>query len=128
MAQRTCIITGETDNSSNLIRFVISPDGSLTPDLAEKLPGRGAYLMPKPEYITQALKKNKFAKHIDFQKKVSLEEIEAFTALVGNLLQRRFVEQLSLARRQGSAHRVLRTMVRRMSWRCQGNGRERGQR
>ena len=44
MAQRTCIITGETDNSSNLIRFVISPDGSLTPDLAEKLPGRGAYL------------------------------------------------------------------------------------
>jgi len=103
MAQRTCIITGETDDSSNLIRFVISPDGSLTPDLAQKLPGRGTYVMPKPEYITEALKKNKFAKHIDFQKKASLEEIETFTALVGNLLQRRFVEQLSLARRQGSA-------------------------
>ena len=103
MAQRTCIITGETDDSSNLIRFVISPDGSLTPDLAEKLSGRGAYIMPKPEYIAEALKKNKFAKHIDFQKKISLEEIDLFTALVGNLLQRRFVEQLSLARRQGSA-------------------------
>ena len=98
MAQRTCIITGETDDSSNLIRFVISPDGSLTPDLAEKLSGRGAYIMPKPEYIAEALKKNKFAKHIDFQKKTSFEEIDLFTALVGNLLQRRFVEQLSLAR------------------------------
>jgi len=74
MAQRTCIITGETDDSSNLIRFVISPDGSLTPDLAQKLPGRGTYVMPKPEYITEALKKNKFAKHIDFQKKYLLKK------------------------------------------------------
>ena len=103
MAKRTCIITGQTDDSSNLIRFVISPDGSLAPDLAEKLPGRGAYLLPKPEYIRESFKKNKFAKHIEFKKKLSLEEVDAFIALVGNLLQRRFVEQISLARRQGSA-------------------------
>jgi len=103
MAKRTCIITGETDDSANLIRFVISPDGSLIPDLAEKLPGRGAYLIPKPQYITEAFKKNKFAKHIGFQKKFPLEDVDAFTALVGNLLRKRFVEQLSLARRQGRA-------------------------
>ena len=103
MAKRTCIITGESDHSSNLLRFVISPDGSLVPDLAEKLPGRGAYLIPKPEHLKESFKKNKFAKHIGFQKKLSLDEVNAFTALVGNLLQRRFVEQLSLARMQGSA-------------------------
>ena len=103
MAKRTCIITGQTDDSSNLIRFVISPDGSLAPDLAEKLPGRGAYLIPKPEHLKESFKKNKFAKHIGFQKKLSLDEVDAFTALVGSLLRRRFVEQLSLARMQGSA-------------------------
>ena len=103
MAKRTCIITGKTDDSSNLLRFVISPDGSLVPDLAEKLPGRGAYVVPKPEYIAGSLKYNKFTKHIGFQKKISAEEVDAFLALVGNLLRRRFVEQLSLARRQGCA-------------------------
>ena len=64
MAKRTCIITGETDHSSNLLRFVISPDGSLVPDLAEKLPGRGAYLTPKPEYLRESFKKKKFAKKL----------------------------------------------------------------
>ena len=103
MAKRTCIITGETDNSSNLLRFVISPDGSLIADLSEKLPGRGAYLISKPEHLKESFKKNKFAKHIDFQKKLSLDEVDAFTALVGKLLQRRFVEQLSLARMRGIA-------------------------
>ena len=101
MAKRTCIITGETDHSSNLLRFVISPDGSLVVDLSEKLPGRGAYLISKPEYLKESFKKNKFAEQIDFQKKLSLDEVDAFTALVGNLLQRRFVEQLSLARMRG---------------------------
>ena len=101
MAKRTCIITGETDHSSNLLRFVISPDGSLVVDLSEKLPGRGAYLISKPEYLKESFKKNKFAEQIDFQKKLSLDEVDEFTALVGNLLQRRFVEQLSLARMRG---------------------------
>ena len=103
MAKRTCIITGKTDHSSNLLRFVISPDGSLIADLSEKLPGRGAYLISKPEHLKESFKKNKFAKHIDFQKKLSLDEVNAFTALVGKLLQRRFVEQLSLARMRGIA-------------------------
>ena len=101
MAKRTCIITGETDHSSNLLRFVISPDGSLVVDLSEKLPGRGAYLISKPEYLKESFKKNKFAEQIDFQKKLSLDEVDAFTALVGNLLKRRFVERLSLARMRG---------------------------
>ena len=103
MAKRTCIITGESDDSSNLLRFVISPDGSLIPDLAEKMPGRGAYIISRPKYLKESFKKNKFAKHIDFQKKLTSEEVDAFIMLVGNLLQRRFVEQLSLARRQGNA-------------------------
>ena len=103
MAIRTCILTGEKDETSNLLRFVVSPDGYLIPDLAENLPGRGAYLKSKPEYIKESLKKNKFAKHIKFQKKLSQEEVNSFTASIENLLRKRFVEQVSLSRRQGAA-------------------------
>ena len=68
MLKRTCIITGKKLEPCFLLRFVVSPDGDLTPDVANKLPGRGAYITPKPEYVREALKKNKFARHIGFQK------------------------------------------------------------
>ncbi|MBT5798229.1 DUF448 domain-containing protein [Alphaproteobacteria bacterium] len=103
MAMRTCIISGKTDESSNLLRFVVSPDGLLTLDLAEKLPGRGAYVEPRPESVREALKKTKFAKHIGFQKKLSDLEIDTFILSVAHLLEKRFVQQLSLARKYGCA-------------------------
>ena len=71
MAKRTCIITGETDHSSNLLRFVISPDGSLVVDLSEKLPGRGAYLISKPEYLKESFKPNKISEQIYLKKKLN---------------------------------------------------------
>ena len=103
MVKRTCIITGETANSANLLRFVVGPDKSLTPDVLNKLPGRGAYTLPKPEYIKEALYKNRFAKHLGFYKHLSPREIDLFLSSLENLLQRNFIEQISLVRKQGNA-------------------------
>ena len=47
MVKRTCIITGETDESSNLLRFVVGPDKSLTPDILNKLPVSASNLFAK---------------------------------------------------------------------------------
>jgi len=39
--ERRCIVSGEVLPEAKLIRFVVSPDGEITPDIAAKLPGRG---------------------------------------------------------------------------------------
>ena len=44
MAERTCILSGKTLPRERLIRFVAGPDGFAVADLAEKLPGRGAWI------------------------------------------------------------------------------------
>ena len=103
MVKRTCIITGETDEPTNLLRFVVGPDKSLTPDVLNKLPGRGAYTLPKPKYVKEALDKNRFAKHLGFYKHLSPREIDLFLSSLENLLQKNFIEQISLVRKQGSA-------------------------
>ncbi len=103
MAKRTCIITGETDEPTNLLRFVVGPDKSLTPDVLNKLPGRGAYTLPKPEYVKEALYKNRFAKQLGFYKRLSPSEIDLFLSSLENLLQKNFIEQIGLVRKQGSA-------------------------
>ena len=103
MVKRTCIITGETDEPTNLLRFVVGPDKSLTPDILNKLPGRGAYTLSKPEYVKEALYKNRFAKHLGFYKHLSPREIDLFLSSLENLLQKNFIEQIGLVRKQGSA-------------------------
>ena len=103
MVKRTCIITGETDEPTNLLRFVVGPDKSLTPDVLNKLPGRGAYTLPKPEYVKEALYKNRFAKQLGFYKRLSPSEIDLFLSSLENLLQRNFIEQIGLVRKRGSA-------------------------
>ena len=39
--ERRCIVSGEAQPKRGLIRFAVSPDGILVPDILEKLPGRG---------------------------------------------------------------------------------------
>ncbi|MEC7049093.1 MAG: DUF448 domain-containing protein, partial [Pseudomonadota bacterium] len=44
MVERTCILSRKTLPRERLIRFVAGPDGFAVADLAEKLPGRGAWI------------------------------------------------------------------------------------
>ena len=52
---RTCIVTGQTGPSDQLIRFVVSPDGMIFPDIGHKLDGRGAWLLASRQVLEQAL-------------------------------------------------------------------------
>ena len=103
MAERTCIVTGQTDQSTSLLKFVLSPDNRLTPDLAEKLPGRGAYVTSDPKNVAEAIKKNRFQRHIGYGESGTPTDVDKIVSSLEVLLQNRFVEQLALGRRQGLA-------------------------
>ena len=53
--ERTCLLTGTPLPKEKLIRFVIGPDGSLCPDVAEKLGGRGVWLTANADVVAKAL-------------------------------------------------------------------------
>lgn len=42
-SERTCVVTGETGAPEAMLRFALSPEGVVTPDIRRKLPGRGVW-------------------------------------------------------------------------------------
>ena len=59
---RQDLVTRQVLDESRLIRFVPAPDGSVAPDLARKLPGRGLWVAADRASIETAVKKNLFAR------------------------------------------------------------------
>jgi uncharacterized protein len=42
-SERTCVVTGEKGPPEAMLRFALSPEGVVTPDIRRKLPGRGVW-------------------------------------------------------------------------------------
>jgi predicted RNA-binding protein YlxR (DUF448 family) len=51
---RKDIVSGETGDRETMVRFVIAPDGVVTPDLEGKLPGRGLWLAANRDVLSRA--------------------------------------------------------------------------
>ena len=83
--------------AERMIRFVVSPEGQVMPDLGHKLPGRGIWLKPLPGRIEQATKRGVFARAARRPVKVDPELGER----VRTLLVDRLLETVSLANRAG---------------------------
>lgn len=94
---RRDIASGQSEDIARLIRFVVSPDGVLTPDVAQKLPGRGLWVASERTALEIAIKRNIFSKAAKRQVKAAPELIP----LVHDLLRRRCLDLLGLARREG---------------------------
>jgi len=62
MRERRCIVSGEVLSEDRLIRFVVAPDGTVTPDIAAVLPGRGIWVGATRDAVNMAVKRNLFAK------------------------------------------------------------------
>jgi len=64
--ERKCVATGKVEDTAKMVRFVMSPDGEVVPDIAGKLPGRGvrkkkavnAHEAHKMSRVTEAAKKS----------------------------------------------------------------------
>ena len=96
---RKCIATGEVQPKYGLIRFVVSPDAQVVPDILGKLPGRGIYVASDRDAIEKAAKKGLFARSAKTAVRVPDGLIEA----VENQLARRVIDLISLQRKAGKA-------------------------
>ncbi len=95
--ERRDLVSGEVIDEHRLIRFVAAPDGSVAPDLARKLPGRGMWVLADRASVEAAVKKNLFSRAA----KMKLNPSATLADTVESLLFRRCLEQLGLARREG---------------------------
>lgn len=97
--ERRCALTGESKVKAELIRFVLSPDDQLVPDLKANLPGRGVWITASKAAILQAVKKKIF--HQRFAKQVHVSEQIADE--IEDLLKRAALGQMKMAIKSGLA-------------------------
>lgn len=98
-SDRRCIVTGETQPKAGLIRFVAGPDDEVVPDLAEKLPGRGFWVVADRQALDKAAAKGLFSRGAKARVTVPPELL----TLIEMGLARRVTDTLSLARKAGIA-------------------------
>ena len=97
--ERRCVATGQVLPKQELLRFVLSPDGVVVPDIGVKLPGRGIWLCARRDVVNMALAKRLFAKAARRAATAPADLADR----VEMLLVRRCLDALGLARRAGQA-------------------------
>jgi len=55
--ERTCVVTGDKGPPQAMLRFALSPEGVVTPDIRGKLPGRGVWTRLDAEVVARAAAK-----------------------------------------------------------------------
>lgn len=94
---RFCIASGEAKPIGEMIRYVVAPDGSVVPDIARKLPGRGAWLTASRAALQTAIERKLFARAFRGKGVAGAE----LPALVERLLQRAALDAISMANKAG---------------------------
>ena len=97
--ERRCIQTWQSAPRDGLIRFAVSPEGAVVPDLEEKLPGRGLWLTASGDIVRRACAENRFSKAA--RRNVSVPD--DLPARIIALFDRRCLDLIGLARRSGVA-------------------------
>ena len=108
-SERSCIVSREAQPKQGLLRFVVSPDDVLVPDVAEKLPGRGLWLSSSGVTLRKAIEQHSFAKAA--KQKVAIPD--GLEALIEKQLLHRVQHWLSLAVKSGE---VVSGFVKVESW------------
>ena len=94
---RMCAVTRKVRPIGELIRFVISPQGEVVPDLKRKLPGRGLWVSASRQTVAEAVRRNQCSKGFK-------REIRAAPTLPADteaLLVRSATEALAMAAKAG---------------------------
>lgn len=94
---RTCVVTRRQLPVDDLVRFVAGPDGSLVPDIASRLPGRGVWVALDRKAVDEAARTKAFNRGLKRQVAVPAD----LGALVDRLLTKRLTEALALANKAG---------------------------
>jgi uncharacterized protein len=91
--ERMCALSRQVAPIEQLIRFVVGPDGDVTPDLKRKLPGRGLWISASRAAVREATKRGIFGK--GFKRKVTVSPTLA--DLTEQLLVQSIIDALAMA-------------------------------
>jgi uncharacterized protein len=97
--ERRCLVSRESSDAAGMVRFVVSPDGELVPDVDGRLPGRGLWLAARRDIVATAVAHGVFQKAARARVHVAPDLAER----VEGLLVRRCLDLIGLARRAGLA-------------------------
>ena len=94
---RRCLVTRESMPKERLIRVCVSPEKTVVPDLAAKLPGRGIWVTADKDLVATACAKGLFAKaaHTKVTYPENMDE------LIRTLFVKRLQSLLGLAKKSG---------------------------
>lgn len=95
---RRCIVTGDEPGEDALLRFALSPDGVVIPDVAAKLPGRGAWVTARREHVETAAKRGLFARAFKAPARAGADLADQTDAA----LYRRCFDLIGLGRKAGA--------------------------
>jgi hypothetical protein len=96
--ERRDLVTGEIMPEHRLIRFVAAPDGTIVPDVAARLPGRGLWVEASRRAIAAAVEKKLFARAA----KANVSATGDLADRAENALVARMLGDLGIARRSGA--------------------------
>jgi len=94
---RMCAVSREVRPIDELIRFVVSPQGEVIPDLKRKLPGRGLWVAASRRTVAEAVRRHQFSK--GFKRDVHVAA--TLPADTEALLVRSATEALAMAAKAG---------------------------
>lgn len=97
--QRSCLGCREIKAKDDLLRFVLDPEGNVVPDLAKKLPGRGAYTCFSRSCLETAVKKRQFGR--SFKGMAKTAPAEEMLSLVSALQAERISATIAMANKAG---------------------------
>ena len=97
--ERRCFVSRKCHPTCDLVRFVIGPDKSIIPDLAERLPGRGFWLLASREVVNTACSKKLFSKATG----CAVTVMDNLADNIESQLSQRCLDWLGMARRSGDA-------------------------
>lgn len=95
--ERRDIVSGKVMDSTDLLRFTLTPDNVIVPDFKKRLPGKGIYVACSKSSLQIAVEKNLFAKATKKNVKLSQNLVE----MVENLLRKKGLEAICLAKKAG---------------------------
>src|SRR6202163_707844 len=90
---RMCAVSREQRPVDELIRFVISPQGEVVPDIKRKLPGRGLWISASRQAVAKAVRRHQFGKGF----KRDVLTTSTLAADTEHLLVRGAIEALAMA-------------------------------
>lgn len=94
---RRDIVSGQAMKEAELIRFVLAPNGTIVPDLAAKLPGRGIWVAANREAVNIACSKGLFSRGAKAKAAAGTD----LANQIERLLRAKLLELLGLALRSG---------------------------